>query len=73
MFGKEVGQIVKKGELIANLGLPPTNGDYAPHLHFQIIIDMEGKKGDYAGVSSLNTIEFYTENCPDPNWLLKIF
>jgi len=73
LFGKEVGQIVKKGELIANLGLPPTNGDYAPHLHFQIIIDMEGKKGDYAGVSSLNTIEFYTENCPDPNWLLKIF
>lgn len=71
--GKEIGQIVKKGEQIGNLGLPPINGDYAPHLHFQIIIDMEGKKGDYAGVCSLKTLEFYSNNCPDPNWLLKIY
>lgn len=72
LVGKEIGQIVKKGEQIGNLGLPPINGDYAPHLHFQIIIDMEGKKGDYAGVCSLNTLSFYSKNCPDPNWLLKI-
>ncbi|WP_430400067.1 peptidoglycan DD-metalloendopeptidase family protein [Flavobacterium sp.] len=73
LFEKEIGQIVKKGEQIGNLGLPPINGDYAPHLHFQIIIDMEGKKGDYAGVCSLNTLDFYSKNCPDPNWLLKIY
>ncbi|WP_320815396.1 peptidoglycan DD-metalloendopeptidase family protein [Flavobacterium sp.] len=72
LVGKEIGQVVKKGEQIGNLGLPPINGDYAPHLHFQIIIDMEGKKGDYAGVCSLNTLSFYSKNCPDPNWLLKI-
>ena len=73
LFEKEIGQIVKKGEQIGNLGLPPINGDYAPHLHFQIIIDMEGKKGDYAGVCSLNTLDFYSKNCPDPNCLLKIY
>ena len=67
-----MGDIVKKGERIATLGLPPINGDYAPHLHFQIIIDMEGKVGDYPGVCSEKTLPFYKSNCPDPNILLKI-
>ncbi|MQP25382.1 peptidoglycan DD-metalloendopeptidase family protein [Flavobacterium sp. LMO8] len=69
---KKVGDIVKKGEQIATLGLPPINGDYAPHLHFQIIMDMEGKTGDYPGVCSEKTLSFYKSNCPDPNLLLKI-
>lgn len=66
------GKTVKKGECIAKLGAAPVNGDYAPHLHFQIIKNLEGKKGDYPGVCSLSTLEFYKENCPDPNLLLKI-
>ena len=70
--GKSEGQIVKKGETIAQLGAPPINGDYAPHLHFQIIADMQEKKGDYPGVCSKSELEFYKENCPDPNFLLKI-
>ena len=69
---KSEGQVVKKGEIIAQLGAPPINGDYAPHLHFQIIANMQGKKGDYPGVCSKSELEFYTENCPDPNLLLKI-
>ncbi len=70
--GKKVGDVIKKGAQIANLGLPPINGDYAPHLHFQIIIDMEGKTGDYPGVCNEKTLSFYKSNCPDPNLLLKI-
>lgn len=69
---KKVGNFVKKGQQMATLGLPPVNGDYAPHLHFQIIINMENKSGDYPGVCSSNTLEFYLQNCPDPNLLLKI-
>ena len=72
LIGKKAGDIVEKGEQIATLGLPPINGDYAPHLHFQMIIDMENKKGDYPGVCSLKTLPFYLQNCPDPNLLLKI-
>ncbi|MDP5026967.1 MAG: peptidoglycan DD-metalloendopeptidase family protein [Flavobacterium sp.] len=72
LLGKKVGDIVTKGEQIATLGLPPINGDYAPHLHFQIIIDMEGKTGDYPGVCSEKTLDFYKNNCPNPNLLLKI-
>ncbi|PZO28739.1 MAG: peptidase M23 [Flavobacteriaceae bacterium] len=70
---KVVGQKVMKGEQIATLGLPPINGDYAPHLHFQIIMNMEGKTGDYPGVSSENNLNFYKNNCPNPNELLNIY
>jgi murein DD-endopeptidase MepM/ murein hydrolase activator NlpD len=72
LIDKKVGDSVQKGAQIATLGLPPINGDYAPHLHFQIIIDMQNKKGDYPGVCNQNELEFYTKNCPDPNLLLKI-
>ena len=70
--GKLVGDTVTQGEQIGNLGLPPINGDYAPHLHFQIIIDMENMVGDYPGVCSSTRLNHYTTNCPDPNLLLKI-
>lgn len=69
---KQIGSKIKKGEVIAALGSPPINGDYAPHLHFQIIIDIENKVGDYPGVCNIKDLEFYSENCPNPNLLLKI-
>ena len=69
---KKIGDKIEKGEQIATLGLPPTNGDYAPHLHFQIIIDVENKTGDYPGVCSEKTLDYYANNCPNPNVLLKI-
>ena len=69
---KTVGDGIKKGSQIATLGLPPINGDYAPHLHFQIIINMENKKGDYPGVCNEKHLDFYSKNCPNPNILLKI-
>lgn len=72
LINKKTGQKVTQGEQIANLGLPPINGDYAPHLHFQIILDIEEKIGDYPGVCSENNLSFYKNNCPDPNVLLKI-
>ena len=67
-----IGQEFEKGSVIATLGTPDINVNYAPHLHFQIIIDMEGRKGDYPGVCSEDTLEFYKQNCPDPNLLLNL-
>jgi murein DD-endopeptidase MepM/ murein hydrolase activator NlpD len=72
LIGKQIGDAVSKGEQIGNLGLPPINGDYAPHLHFQIIIDMENKFGDYPGVCSSKMLDYYSKNCPNPNIILKI-
>ena len=70
--GKKVGQVITAGQTIAWLGTPEVNGAYAPHLHFQVIKDMQGKRGDYPGVTSRSQLEFYRDNCPDPNLLLKI-
>lgn len=68
----KVGQKVEQGQVLAKLGNASENGDYAPHLHFQIIKDLKGKTGDYPGVTSSLELKDQLENCPDPNLLLKI-
>ncbi|GGD57352.1 peptidoglycan DD-metalloendopeptidase family protein [Muriicola marianensis] len=64
--GKQIG----KGEVLGSLGTPDINVNYAPHLHFQLILDMEGKQGDYPGVCMASDLEFYKRNCPDPFLIL---
>lgn len=68
--GLTEGKKIKAGEEIAHFGEPHENGHWPPHLHFQLIIDMEGKKGDYPGVCKYSEREKYLANCPDPDLLL---
>lgn len=68
----EVGKTFKKGGQIATLGDASVNGDYPPHVHFQIIKDIQGCTGDYPGVCSKMDLKFYVENCPNPDILLKL-
>jgi peptidoglycan LD-endopeptidase LytH len=63
---------VVAGELFAHFGKPDENGQWPPHLHFQLIIDMEGKFGDYPGVCRYIERERYLANCPDPNIILQM-
>jgi len=70
--GLRVGVEVKQGQQIASLGTAKVNGDYPPHLHFQIIKDIQNYKGDYPGVCNQLDLEFYKGNCPDPNLLLQL-
>lgn len=65
------GDSVSAGQKIAVLGAPPTNGDWPPHLHFQLMTDVPSGVGDFAGVSSLAEREKYLALCPDPNLLLR--
>jgi murein DD-endopeptidase MepM/ murein hydrolase activator NlpD len=67
-----VGTAYKKGEQIGILGDSAVNGDYSPHLHFQIIKNIDANFGDYPGVCKKSDLDFYLDNCPDPNLLLKI-
>ncbi|MDX1543857.1 MAG: peptidoglycan DD-metalloendopeptidase family protein, partial [Christiangramia sp.] len=48
--GLKAGDQIKAGEKIAELGDFDENGDYAPHLHFQVIEDLNGNTGDFPGV-----------------------
>ncbi len=68
----EVGKFFKRGKKIATLGDSSVNGDYPPHLHFQIIKDIQDFVGDYPGVCSKTNLDYYSKNCPDPNLILKL-
>lgn len=68
---KTVGQTVKKDEKIAELGSELENGGWAPHLHFQIILDMLGQQTDFYGVSTPTLWPIFKSICPDPNFLFK--
>ena len=66
------GKLVKRGDRIASIGAPPTNGGWPPHLHFQIITDMLGKQGDFPGVAPASQREVWLSISPDPNLILGI-
>ncbi|WP_316802734.1 peptidoglycan DD-metalloendopeptidase family protein [Pedobacter nototheniae] len=69
--GLEKGKHIPAGQKIAELGIKEENGNWPPHLHFQIISDMKGLKGDYPGVCKFSERNQYLANCPDPNLVLK--
>lgn len=62
----EEGMPISAGELLCHLGHSDENGGWPPHLHFQLIRDLQGMKGDYPGVCSKRDVAFYAENCPNP-------
>ena len=63
---------IHSGDKIATVGYETENGSWPTHLHFQIIGDMLGKKGDYPGVSSTKEKEIYLNLCPDPKIIFSI-
>ena len=70
--GLRVGQSIEKGASFTELGPYPENGDWPPHLHFQLILDLEGHSGDFPGVAASSEREKYQRLCPDPYLLLYL-
>lgn len=68
----EVGKVFSKGDKIGAIGSHKENGGWPTHLHFEIITDLRGKAGDFPGVAAKSKREFYLDNCPDANLILKI-
>lgn len=66
------GQPVSKGDVIGEFGMRFENGNWPPHLHFQIIADMQGWRGDYPGVCRFSERMQWLAGCPDPNIILKM-
>ena len=66
------GKYIGRGELLAHFGQPKDNGNWPPHLHFQIINDMRLWKGDYPGVCKVSESEKYLNNCPNPDLILNL-
>ena len=68
--GLQEGKYINRGELLAHFGKPNENGNWPPHLHFQVIENMEIKEGDYPGVCTISQREKYLNNCPNPDLIL---
>jgi murein DD-endopeptidase MepM/ murein hydrolase activator NlpD len=66
------GDLIKKGQKFSELGPYPENGDWPPHLHFQMITDMKDKYGDFPGVCGPSELEYYKNLCPDPNGFIRV-
>jgi murein DD-endopeptidase MepM/ murein hydrolase activator NlpD len=72
LVGLYEGKSIAAGEKLAEIGPYPENGDWPPHLHFQLMTDMLGLRGDFPGVCSLADRAKFLALCPDPNQLLRI-
>lgn len=70
--GLQKGGNFKQGEKIAEFGIFSENGNWPPHLHFQLIFDMQGYEGDYPGVCQFSERLKFLANCPDPDILLNL-
>ena len=66
------GTYVNRGQVFAHFGKPSENGQWPPHLHLQMIMDIEMRKGDYPGVCRFSEREKYLANCPDPDLLANL-
>lgn len=69
--GLSVDMPVTKNQQIATLGNANENGQWPPHLHFQLMFDLEGKHGDYPGVCKFSEKETWRKNIPDPGLILR--
>ena len=66
-----IGDKLKAGDQVGSLGNYPENGNWAPHLHFQVMLSMLDYKVDYPGVAYFKQINVWKSICPDPNMLFK--
>jgi murein DD-endopeptidase MepM/ murein hydrolase activator NlpD len=68
--GLQPGQQIAQGEVFAHVGPYPENGDWPPHLHFQLIADMQGRWGDFPGVAPPSEQAYWAKLCPDPRLII---
>ena len=69
LTGLQKGLPIAAGQQIGTIGPMPENGNWPPHLHFQVMLDMLDMEGDYPGVTYPRQRDIWSSLCPDP-WLL---
>ena len=66
------GQRIEKGALVGNLGSQDVNGNWSPHLHFQLITDVLEAEANFPGVASARYLDIWKKISPNPAGLLGI-
>ena len=72
MKGKSIGAKIEAGEVFATIGNEGENGNWPPHVHFQLIKEIGSYVGDFPGVASKKDRDYYLNLCPNPNLILRI-
>lgn len=62
----EPGQKVAAGQQIASVGAPPTNGNWPPHLHMQLIDELLQLGADFPGVATRGQMDYWMQKSPSP-------
>ena len=67
-----VGDRVEAGDTLARIGDYPRNGNWTPHLHLQIMVDLLDYDDNFAGVCAPKQRALWTSLAPDPNHILRL-
>lgn len=65
------GDRIMKGDLVGVIGTYPENGNWVPHLHFQLMLSLLDYVDDFPGVAYPGEMELWKSICPDPNLLFR--
>ena len=68
----EVGEQVESGALLATIGDYPRNGNWTPHLHFQIVVDLLDFGDNFPGVCAPKLRNIWASLSPDPKQILGL-
>jgi len=60
------GMKVTKHQQFATMGARPENGNWPPHVHFQIILNLFEQTHDFPGVARFDQKALWNSICPDP-------
>ncbi len=66
------GQKIAKGQAFCRLGDATQNGGWAPHLHFQLALSVDGIGDDWPGVGDPDENYLWAALCPNPAALMNL-
>ncbi len=72
LSGLSPGMRIEKGQTVGRIGEPPGNGDWPPHLHFQVVTDLLGGEGNFPGVAAPSRRAVWLSLSPDPSLILGV-
>lgn len=72
LSGVHPGQPLAAGATVGRLGGPHVNGGWSPHLHFQIVVDLLDREGEFPGVARPSERAVWTSLSPAPHRLAGV-
>ena len=60
------------GATVGRLGSPSVNGGWSPHVHFQVIVDLLDRQGEFPGVARPSERETWKSLSPAPHQLASV-